>query len=504
MGNSSGIDPAAPHDGAAAAREADREKRAVALTSVGAAVVLTGTKLVVGLSTQSLGILSEALHSGLDLLAALLTFFAVRVSGRPADPEHHYGHGKIENLSALSQTVLLFATCAWIGVEAFERFFRKSVEVDANHWAFLVVLLSLAIDWSRSRALLRVARRHGSPALEADALHFSTDLWSSGVVLVGLVLVRVAAAARAPWLAHADAVAGLIVAVIVIRVGWELARRNIDALLDRASPGLRERVAHAVLLPGVREVQQLRLRGSGAAAFVDLTLGVDRGTSLERAHDIAQAAEDAVRGLLPQADVVVHIEPVLGQSEGILDLVRLHASREGFTAHDVLVHDVGGRHSIDLHLEAAETLSLAEADRRARSFEEAVRTAVPRLENLGVHLEPAGEGAGRPTAAPPATVDRVRAALRLVSTEVGSPFEAHALRVHATNGRLSASFHCVLRHHTSLEEAHRLSEEIERRLRLRVPGFERITIRVEPPGAACPEEGPGRATPLPPTRDLPM
>lgn len=331
----------------------------------------------------------------------------------------------------------------------------------------------------------------------------STDLWSSAVVLVGLVLVRVAQALHLHWLTHADAVAAIIVAGIVVKVGWEMARRNVDELLDRASPDLRDAIARAVVVPGVRGVPQLRMRRSGSADFVDLTLAVDRGTPLERAHDIAQTAEDAVRAHLPRADVVVHIEPVPGQHEGILDLVRLHASRDGFAAHDVRIHDFGGRLSIDLHLEAAEALSLQEADRRARDFESSLRQAIPNLESLVSHLEPAGETPGSPQPVPAATVDRIQTALRFISSELGTPFDAHALRVKMVDRKLAASFHCVVRDDTTLQEAHRLSEDVERRLRQRLPEVGRVTIRMEPPGAGCPEDATGPSTPLRPTRAHP-
>jgi len=474
---------------------ADREKRKVALSSVLAALALTATKLVVGLTTHSLGILSEALHSGFDLLAAGLTFLAVRVSGRPPDPEHQYGHGKVENLSALVQTFLLLLTCLGIVVEAVERLLVKHHTVDANHWAFLVVALSLVVDWSRSRALLRVARKHASPALEADAIHFSTDLWSSGVVLFGLVLVRLAEPLGLPWLERADPIAALFVAGIVVKVGWHLGRRNIDELLDRVNPALREQVAAAALVPGVREVLRVRMRHAGAAAFVELAVAVDRGTGLERAHDIAAAAEDAVRAILPRADVVVHVEPVPGEEEGILDLIRVLARREGFTAHDIRIHEVGKRHSVDLHLEAAEPLSLIEADRRARAFEAALRESMYDLESLSTHLEPGAEGTGRPRQAPPAAEERVGRALELVQGELETHVAPHALRVTIIDHRLSVSFHCVLPAVTSLEEAHRVTEEIEGRLRLRLPEVGWVTIRVEPPGGPCPEEGNGRTTP---------
>ncbi|MCU0692438.1 MAG: cation diffusion facilitator family transporter [Polyangiaceae bacterium] len=262
---------------------ANSEKSWVAASSVAAAIVLTGGKLVVGFATNSLGILSEAAHSGLDLVAAVVTLWAVRASGRPPDRDHTYGHGKIENLSALFETVLLLLTCVWIVWEALHRLLgAEQVHVDPSAWAFGVVILSIIIDFSRSRALQRVAEKYDSQALEADALHFSTDIWSSAVVLVGLVAVRVGEAYRLPWLSAADAVAALGVALIVVWVSLRLARKSIDALLDRVPADLPERVARAALVAGVREVRQVRVRRVGPDHFADLTLAAEPDAGLER------------------------------------------------------------------------------------------------------------------------------------------------------------------------------------------------------------------------------
>jgi cation diffusion facilitator family transporter len=289
--------------------EARREKDVVAGLSVLAAVFLTGMKLVTGLLSGSLGILSEAVHSGLDLVAALITLFAVRAAARPADREHPYGHGKIENLSALFETFLLLITCGWIIHEAIQRLFFKSIHVEATLWTFVVVIVSILVDISRSQALSRAAKKHRSQALEADALHFSTDIWSSAVVLLGLVLVRVADATGVAWLAHADAVAALGVGVIVVRVSVRLGRRAAEDLVDTVSPALRDQVMEAIRVEGVREVRQVRLRRSGAELFVDAAVTADRDTSFEEAHRIAALAEAAVRSMHPQADVVVKIGP---------------------------------------------------------------------------------------------------------------------------------------------------------------------------------------------------
>jgi len=300
---------AGPSEEADHRAKADRDKRLVAASSVVAAVFLTTMKLVVGLATGSLGILSEAAHSGLDLVAAAVTFLAVRISGRPADREHTYGHGKVENLSALFETLLLLLTCVWIIYEAIKRLFFRDMPVEATAWAFAVMAVSIIIDLSRSTALARAAKKYDSQALEADALHFSTDIWSSSVVIGGLALVRLSDYLGLEWLHKADAVAALGVACIVVYVSLQLGRRTIAGLLDQVPAGLRDEVMRAARVPGALAVKQVRVRRSGAEAFADITLTVQRTTSLEEAHSIATAAENAVRQVLPGAEVMVHVEP---------------------------------------------------------------------------------------------------------------------------------------------------------------------------------------------------
>jgi len=289
----------------------DREKRSAALSSLVAAVGLTAFKIVVGVLTGSLGILAEAAHSGLDLVAALMTFLAVRVSGRPPDHTHLYGHGKVENLSALFETVLLLITCVWIIREAVHRLISHRVDIEVTWWAFAVMLVSIAIDVSRSRVLARTAVKYHSQALEADALHFETDVWSSAVVILGLIAVK----AGEWWpalhvLEYGDAIAALGVSGLVVWVGGQLGRRTIDTLLDGAPLGMEERIAAAVAaVPGVRDCHQVRVRYSGPVLFIDLHVMVDGGQTLAQAHGLTETIEEAIHAIVPRADVTVHPEP---------------------------------------------------------------------------------------------------------------------------------------------------------------------------------------------------
>lgn len=287
------------------------EKHSAALTSLLAAVALTAFKIVVGVLTGSLGILAEAAHSGLDLVAAGMTLFAVRVSSRPADRTHLYGHGKVENLSAMFETLLLLGTCGWIVWEAVHRLMFHEAKVEVNVWSFVVMGTSIVTDVSRSRVLDRAAKKFNSQALEADALHFQTDVWSSAVVILGLVCVLIGS--RFPsleWLRQADAVAALGVSVIVMWISWELGRRTVDALIDSAPPGMEQRVVAAVeAVPGVHDCHNVRVRYSGPLLFIDLHVLVDGKQSLFEAHALTEVIEEVIQQIVPGADVTVHPEP---------------------------------------------------------------------------------------------------------------------------------------------------------------------------------------------------
>ncbi|UCE00521.1 MAG: cation transporter [Chloroflexota bacterium] len=291
-------------------QQSRQDKNRVALISVMAAVLLTVTKLAVGLATGSLGILSEAAHSGLDLIAAVITLFAVRISSAPPDDQHTYGHGKVENLSAMVETGLLLLTCIWIIYEAIQRLFFKSVEVEASGWAFGIMVLSIVVDFNRSRALSKAARKYKSQALEADALHFSTDIWSSAVVILGLLLVRLSDYLNIPAIAQADAIAALVVAGIVVFVSLQLGRRTIAGLMDEIPVGLRDEIVDAVeQVGGVKRVNHVRVRWSGADAYVDLEITASKELSFEESHEISDKAEIAVQNTIPDAEISVHVEP---------------------------------------------------------------------------------------------------------------------------------------------------------------------------------------------------
>src|SRR5512142_2383301 len=291
--------------------QAAKDKRSAALSSVVAAVALTAFKLIVGLLTNSLGILAEAAHSALDLVAAAVTLFAVRAADKPSDREHNFGHGKVENLSALFETLLLLATSAWIINEAVKRLFFKNAEVEISIWSFIVMGTSIVVDYTRSRILYRAAKKYNSQALEADALHFSTDIWSSSVVILGLIGVTIARYVPGlTWMSQADAIAAMAVAAIVIFISGELGWRTIQALLDAAPKGIADKIVTAVrAMPGITDCHAVRVRPSGAHYFVDLHVTMNGRMPLRAAHATTEKIEQRVREILPGSDVTVHVEP---------------------------------------------------------------------------------------------------------------------------------------------------------------------------------------------------
>ncbi|PLX23210.1 MAG: cation transporter [Ignavibacteria bacterium] len=357
------------------------EKRRVAITSVIAAICLTGMKLGVGLWTGSLGILSEALHSGLDLLAATITYFAVRVADRPPDDDHQYGHGKIENLSALFETLLLLVTCIWILYEAWDRLTGETVHIEVYFWAFAVIIISIVVDFSRSRALMRIARKYNSQALEADALHFRTDIYSSAVVLVGLISVMVG-------FPEADAIAAAMVAVIVIWIGVRLGRQTIDGLLDRVPEGVQSSLEEVVQeTDGVESLRSLRIRPSGGAMFINLVIGIQRTTFFDRAHAIVDDVEDSVRSAFPRSDVLVHAEPVIGVRETLSDKVEWLVRQSALTAHNIQILWVDDHFLVDFDIEFPQGRTFVEAHDLATEVEQRIRDNIPAVSKVHIHLE---------------------------------------------------------------------------------------------------------------------
>ncbi|HWR03069.1 MAG TPA: cation-efflux pump, partial [Humidesulfovibrio sp.] len=464
--------------------QAQHEKRTAALSSVLAALALTAMKLVVGVSSGSLGILSEAAHSALDLVAAGVTYFAVRLSAQPPDRKHPFGHGKVENLSALAETLLLLGTCVWIVFEAVDRLLHPK-PVEATLWAVGVMLVSIAVDFTRSRMLMAAAKKHNSQALEADALHFSTDIWSSLVVVAGLGALALAerldpASPITPWLHRADSLAALCVSGIVLWVSYRLGKQAIDVLLDSGVQEVHDGIEKAVAtLPGVLAVRRVRVRQSGPANFVDMLLGVRSGLGLEEAHEVVRQARAAVQAVLPGADVLTELRPQEDGPAGFLDRARELAESFDVGVHDIDLRKLDGTLHLNLHAEVPENLSLAEAHRRISAMEAALTRelgpacrVVTHIEPFGAHPEPAEDD--------PESADTLRQAIEDVVGEVPGVCDMHKLTLLRSGARLSASFHCRMHPETPITLAHERTNTLEAALRTRLPQLVRVTIHVEP------------------------
>jgi cation diffusion facilitator family transporter len=465
-----------------------REKRMVAAISVIAAIFLTSTKLVVGFLTGSLGILAEAAHSALDLAAAVITLFAVRVSDRPADESHLYGHGKVENLSALSETSLLLLTCIWIIYEAIRRLFFANVEVDPSLWAFLVMGMSIVVDFSRSRALSRVAKKYRSQALEADALHFSTDIWSSAVVIVGLALVRLGEyrSDHKILFQHADAAAALVVAVIVVYVSIRLGCRAIDALLDRAPKGLADRLSQTVEeISGILRVSRIRVRDVGNQLFVDLIVDVPRHISFEESHELTDKVQEAVHGAYPNADVVVHANPI-AKSEGVLEIIQTVAAREHVSIHNVTTHWTERGMWVDLDLEVDPGLSFEHAHEQATNLESrllaelATAAAATPVAEINVHIEPYAEGSVVGAPLDPVEASSYIERVKEIGQELKQTGGCHDIELHKINSKIYLSLHLLINSGVPIAEVHNIAEAMENRLRREYPELGRVVIHTEP------------------------
>ena len=453
------------------------EKEQVALTSIAASAALTIAKGLVGIATGSLAILSEAAHSLIDLGATVMTYGAVRVSGKPADEEHHYGHGKIESVSALAETALLFLLSGVVIWEAIKRLIEHEEHVViANAWAFGVIAVSIVVDFFRARALSRTAKQTKSEALEADALHFSSDLWASFAVLIGLGGVWFGL----PW---ADSAAALVVAILVCFAGWRLGRRTIGPLTDTAPAGAAEKItAIAAKVSGVVAVDQVRARAVGDKTFIDLTVAVSRTLPLDRVTAIKDAVESTLRERMPGSELTVTTDPVALSNETVLDRVMVIARNRALAVHHVTVHEIRGRLAVSLDLEVDGKLSLRAAHDLADGLESAIAGELGLDVEVETHIEPLQpqEASGRE--APPERVKAVEIALAELAPETHTIREVHDVRVRETNEGEIVNFHCRVDPALSVQTVHEKVDALERALRARSPTIKRVIGHAEPTG----------------------
>jgi cation diffusion facilitator family transporter len=447
-------------------------RRRTALVSVFAAIALIALKLGAGLASHSLGLISEALHSGTDLIAALLTFFAVGVAVKPADPGHQYGHGKAEHLSALAEATILVAASIFIAWRAISHLVGASTtSVHATWYAFVAIGIVLVVDVTRTVVLWRAARRYRSPALAASALHFASDLAGSGAVLVALVLVS-------QGYARADSAAALFVAVLVLFAAARLMKRNVDVLMDRAPADAEDaaRAAIARIEPAVT-LQRLRMRQAGGRQFADVVIAVPPGAAVGQGHAAADRVEDALEAVLPGSDVVVHVEP---QEDETVIRERAHNAALGVPGvrevHNVTVLDVGGRTEVSLHLKLPGELSLEEAHEVANQVESAIAAAVPEVDAVQIHLEPLTDVAE----ATSMEDDRAERGVVLQIVREITGQEPRELRFVDTGDGLLAYLTLGLDASIPLAEAHARASEIEERIHRARPDIADVVVHTEP------------------------
>ncbi len=456
------------------------QKRRVALHSMTAAAAMTILKLAAGLLSGSLGVLSDAAHSALDLVGVTLTFFSVQVSDKPADEDHTYGHGKIENLSAFGEAGLMAVSCAWIVWEAMQRIISHTVVLHHSVWPVLVLLTSIGVDWWRSRKLRAVADRTGSPALATDAFHFASDIWSTVAVLVGLGASWIGMQLGIGWLSYADPFAAVVVSLMILRMTLYLGRETVAVLMDEVPAETRHRLIEEVgKVEGVLGVEQARVRRSGSTYFADLTLALPRQNTFEHTGELVRAATEAAHRALPQADVVIHTVPRESRAESIFDRVRAVAARNNVNVHELSVQSHHGRLRVEQHVELDENMTLLTAHGFVSAMEAEILREAPEIDSVLTHIE-----------SEPATIEqpeemveldrRIATALRATASLFDEIKDVHEIVVGRTVDHISLTCHCTLPDELPMLRVHEVITALEDRFKLECPEVYRVTIHPEP------------------------
>lgn len=472
--------PTAPSPSAKNMAQHSAEKRSVSLNSMLAAALMTVLKLITGILSGSLGVLSDAAHSGLDLVGAAMTFFSVRVSDLPADEDHTYGHGKIENLSTIGEVILMAASSVWIVYEALTRIFVHTVELRHSIWPVLVVLTSIVVDLWRSRRLREVAIRTGSPALATDAFHFSSDIWSSVAVLIGLGASWIGTHFGVPWLDYADPIAAIVVSILILRLTILLGYEAVGVLMDRIPADTRRKIMHDVAeVPGVMAIEQARVRRAGPNYFADMTLALPRRYTFEHTDALVQAARSAVHRTLPDADVVIHTVPREARAESIFDRVRAVAARNNVSVHELSIQSLHGRLRVEQHVELDENLSLREAHEFVSGLEAEILRAAPEIDLVLTHIE-----------SEPATIEqpsefveedkKIEFSLLKSAHLFPEIVDVHEITVGRTSEHIYVSCHCTLPDDLPMHRVHEVITALEDRFKLECPDVQRVTIHPEP------------------------
>jgi cation diffusion facilitator family transporter len=425
-------------------------------------------------------VLSDAAHSGLDLVGVTLTFFSVQVSDKPADEDHTYGHGKFENLSAFGEAGLMAISCAWIIWEAMLRIFQHSVQLHNSVWPVLVLLTSIAVDYWRSRRLRAVAVLTGSPALATDAFHFASDIWSTLAVLCGLGASWVGARFGIGWLRYADPFAAVVVSLMILRMTLHLGRETVAVLTDEVPAETRQKLVREVeRVQGVLAVEQARVRRAGASYFADLTLALPRRFTFEHTGELVREATEAAHRALPQADVVIHTVPREERTESIFDRVRAVAARNNVSVHELSVQSHHGRLRVELHVELDERMPLKAAHGFVTAMEAEILREAPEIDSVLTHIE-----------SEPATIEqpeetvvedrRIEVALRAAAQLFPEIVDVHEILVGRAAEHISLSCHCTLPDDLTMQRVHEVITALEDRFKLECPEVYRVTIHPEP------------------------
>jgi cation diffusion facilitator family transporter len=450
-----------------------REKTTVALWSIGAAVFLITAKTVVGVMSGSLALLTDAVHSLLDMGASIITYFAVRISDKPADQDHQFGHGKIESLGALLQIIFLLGACAWITFEAVHRIQRQEFGVELNVWAFAVVISSIVIDYNRVRALRRVAVKYSSQALAADALHFTADIYVSSVVLFGLGAVQLG-------LPLADPLAAILVSLFIIFTAVRLARKSIDVLLDRAPSDAEVVIKETVaLFPEILDIKNLRLRTDGRTTFAVLDLDVDRSLTFSRVDDLKSRLETELCRRLPQPDLTITLTPQSSGSEMVADSIRYVVSGFGLNLHHLIVRDDPTGYFASMHIEMPGDMTLEAAHAKATEITKKLHEAIARLAKVVIHTEPhhPGDAAQFPGEM---ELEETAARIKRIVESFSNVDDCHNIVLTPHGDGLALSADMRLDGDLPLERTHRISVDVEKKLRSELPELVSITLHLEP------------------------
>lgn len=436
-------------------------------------------KLWAGIASGSIGMLSEAAHSGLDLIASIIILASVTVSDRPADEAHAYGHGKIENLAAFTETLLMVVSVVWILAEAVERIVGHAAPLRLSIWPFAVLLLSMLVDFLRSRALGRVARRTRSQALETDAWHFSMDIWSSLAVIGGLLAGAASERWGLHWLRFGDPLAAVVVSIIILRICWRLARQTANILTDAAPVEVRHQVVDSLReVPDILGVERVRIRVSGNHYFADLSVGMARSLSFQRAEQIKERIAATVRRVLPDADVIVNVVPRAGGSENVFDRVRAVVARHNLAVHEMSVQHHGGKLHLEQHLEVPETFSLRDAHALVTTIEAETRGDVPEIDTILTHIE--SERGTIDSEARRSEDISLKLELRRIAAEFPDILDVHDVVISTERDRVRISCHCTLPDDRSMSDVHALITALEDRVKAEMPQVSRVFIHPEP------------------------